>query len=101
LWRYWLEAISGAVDRLTDNTRGHNTRLQDLFPILSVVPAIDAAAGEVDHDVRAVDFVSPDIQIAAIPLHETPLANLRSSAQDDYLVALGVKCTRQNGPDLS
>lgn len=56
-----------AGDGLPDHTRGHESRLQNLLSIGRAVRAIDAAAGEIDEHIRAIDLALPGAQSRTIP----------------------------------
>lgn len=73
-------------DRGADNASGLHTRVEDLGPILGVVAAIDTSAGEVDHDVRAVELFGPVTDGDAVPRDDAPRCRAVRTAQDDHLV---------------
>ena len=58
--------------RLSDNAGGEHPRIEDLLPVGCVVAAIDAAAGEVDHRIAAVEFLRPAAECRSIPLDYAP-----------------------------
>jgi hypothetical protein len=71
----------------TTRVRQH-ARLQDLLSIRGGVPAVDAAAGQVDHGIAAVDLASPSAEGRAIPGNDAPRPNGTTAAEDDDLMAV-------------
>src|SRR5687768_1909115 len=91
----------GAGDGLADDARRGDPRLQDLLAIGGVVATVDAAAREVDNDVRAVDLALPVAAARAIPLDDAPRTMVRLAAEHDDVVAVAVKGAREDRADLS
>ena len=88
-------------DRLSNDPRRQHARLQDLLSIRSGVAAVDAAAGQIDHDIAAVDLALPIAEGRAIPGDDAPRPCFGMTAQDDHVVAILLKCASENRPDLS
>src|SRR4051812_15592704 len=59
-------------DRLSNDTCRQHTRLHDLVSIGFRVTAVDAAAGQIDHDVAAVNLTLPVAEGRAIPRDDSP-----------------------------
>ena len=88
-------------DRLSDNARRQHARLQDLFSICGAVSAVNTSTGQVDHDVASIDLALPIAKGRAIPGNDAPWPNVGTTAQDDHVMTVSVKCARKNGPDLA
>src|SRR5688572_13463665 len=88
-------------DRLSNDTCRQHTRLHDLVSIGFRVTAVDAAAGQIDHDVAAVNLTLPVAEGRAIPRDDPPRTPLRLSAEHGDIVAAMVKRSRQDRADLS
>jgi len=95
----WLTRCPG--NRLSNDARRQDARLHDLFSIGGVVSAIDTASGQIDHNVGPIDLALPMAEGRAIPGNDAPWANVGTTAQDDHVVAVSVKCAGKNGSDLS
>src|SRR4051812_37611253 len=68
----------------------------------AVIPAIHTAAGEVDHDIGAVDFGSPRAKALAVPDHATRRAAAhRVAAENHHLVPIADEGASQHFSDLS
>ncbi len=65
------------------------------------VPAIDAATCQVDYDIAAVYLARPTTGSRAVPDNDAPRLNLATPAQDDDVMAVPMKGSGQNRPDLS
>ena len=65
------------------------------------VAAVHAAAGQVDHDVGAVELGRPRSQRLAVPGDDASGGRRRPARQHDDIVAIGLKCPREQLPDLS
>jgi hypothetical protein len=96
-----------ADDGLSDDARGEHARLENLAAVLLIVTAVDAAAGEVDHGVGAVDVHRPLVERLAVPRHRQPGLRLGMAAEDDdampFLVERGgeqpAEVARASGDD--
>ena len=81
--------------------RCSNARIVDLAPILCRIPAIHAAPGQVDTDIRALKRLNPRPNLFAIPVHGLPGRSVGSARQHRHMVAALLKGTRQHLPHLS
>ena len=88
-------------DRLSDHAGRQHARLQDLLSIGGSVSTVDTAAGQIDHDVAAIDLTLPVAEGRTVPGDDAPRPDVGTAAQDDHVVAVAVKCPRENRPDLS
>src|SRR5262245_36338794 len=86
----------GVRDRPPDRARREYARVHNLAAVVSGVPAVDAAAGEVDQHVGAIDLVGPRTRPDAVPLDHAPGpalsgvegSDLRTTTENDHVVAL-------------
>ena len=53
--------------RPTNGSSGVHPGVHDLAPIRGCIPAIDVAAGQVDHDVGPIDNLDPFAEFIAVP----------------------------------
>jgi hypothetical protein len=83
-------------DRLSDYARRQYARLQDLLSILGGVPAVDAAAGQIDHDIATVNLALPIAEGCTIPGNDPPRPCVWMTAQDDQVVAILSKWPSEN-----
>ena len=86
---------------VTDHTSRKNSRLLDRSSILGVVTTIDAATGEIDHNIRAIDLVLPFAEMRAVPTDDPPRRALQPAAQNDDVVVVGMKCSGEYRPNLA
>lgn len=77
----------GSGDRLAHDARGVHARVHHGPEVLLGVAAADAAAGQIDHDIAAVDRVRPGAESSAVPSELTVMR--RPSGEHHDLVARG------------
>ena len=66
--------------RLAEDSRGRDSRVENLAATRRRVAAIHAAAGEVDHDVGGVQFGRPSAECLAVPFDDAPRQGGRAPA---------------------
>lgn len=87
-------------DGLSDDASGIEARLFDRAAIVGVVAAIHTASGEIDDHRRILQFFDPTAQSLRIPHRRTPRSAARLAAEDNNIVAVTVKRSRQDRADL-
>jgi hypothetical protein len=70
-------------------SRRQHARLRDLLSIRGGVPAVNTAAGQIDHDIAAVNLDLPIAEGCAIPANDAPRPNVRTTAQRFYEGVIG------------
>jgi hypothetical protein len=88
-------------DRLGNNARRIHARLFDQLAILGVVSAVDASPGEIDDNVRSVEFSNPVSRSLGIPFRNAPRRALRPSAENNNLIAALMKRSSEDRSDLA
>lgn len=88
-------------DGLSNHPRCLDAGFHNLVAIGGCVSAVDAAAGEVDYNMCAIDFREPRARIATIPFDSAPGTRALMPTQDGYGVALFVKMPRESLADLA
>ncbi len=78
-----------------------NARVVNLTPILRRVPAVHAAPGQVDADIRALQRLNPRPNLFAIPMHRLPGRRVGSARQHRHMVAALLEMPRQHLSHLS
>jgi hypothetical protein len=78
-------------DRFTEELGGEDAGVVDGSAIGGGVPAVDAAAGEVDADVALVELGDPWADGDTVPGDDTPGSWTRVAADDGDVVAVRVK----------
>ncbi len=103
--RRGIEPYAGRIcerrDDLTEEVRGCDARVVDFYAIVGGVAAVDAAASEIDADVRTVKIISPEARRLRVPVHGLPLSRMGRAGENDDLVAAALKMPCENVPDLS
>ena len=88
-------------DGLADDPRRADPRVEHRGAVGRRVAAVDAAAGQVDHDVGAVELGRPGAQRLAVPGDHASGGRRRPARQHDDIVAIGLERPRQQLPDLT
>lgn len=91
--------LAAAIARPT--ARVDLVRFLDQSAILGRVAAIDTPPGQVDDDIRSVNFRGPIAERFRIPADDPPRSVAGMPAQDDDLVTVGDERSRQNVADLA
>jgi hypothetical protein len=92
-------------NRLADQARGTHSRLDDSAAIRGVIAAVDTGSCQVDHGIGARKLRSPRARRFAVPSYDPPWqfnlqTILRSSTEDDHIVAAAGERSGQNGSYL-
>ena len=93
--------VGEAREDMTEETRGEDARVVDFSAILEVVTAVDAAACEVDADVRAVEGFGPAAFGEAVPVNGLPGCGVGAACEDGDVVAGGLKVAGEGLTDLA
>src|SRR5262249_30448741 len=87
-------------DGIADDARAAHTRVLDHATILGRVAAVDAAPGEIDDDVRAVEIPRPGAEVPGVPGDHTPGGFLRCSAENDDVMSVRMQGAGEDSADL-
>ena len=75
------------ADDFPQQTCGDDAGVVDFGAVFGRVPAIDAAAGEVDADVGAVKVLGPEAGRLRIPVNRLPLGCVGAAGEDDDVMS--------------
>ena len=82
-------------DDFTDHASRFDSRLGNVPAVRHIVPAVHAAASEVDQDVGAFEFLGPSSRRPTIPCHVPPWRVTRIPAQHAHIMPTGMHRARQ------
>ena len=90
----------GLRDRMSHDTRRQQAGFEDGFAVRGRIPAVDAAAREIDHGVATVQLLRPGAEGCTVPLNDGPWTRLRVPAENDDVMTVQLKCACKSRPDL-
>ena len=91
----------GSRNGLADGARRVDSRFFDLLLVPGSVPAVDIATGQIDHDVRPVDFRGPLADVRCVPPNDEPGSLGRSAAQHNDVMAVRDEGAGKQSADLA